>query len=141
MSDKQLVTILIPVHNEEDNIPLLIKRLSKTVSALPMFDFEALFVDDGSTDNTLKMIEQYADGGLAVGYLKLSKNFGHQAALEAGLQHASGGIVISMDGDLQHPPEMIPKMLEEYSKGADVVQMQRSNTASDFKGFLSVLSV
>lgn len=139
MAADALVTIIIPVRNEEGNIRPLLERISKTASSLPSFSFEVLFVDDGSTDNTLKNIEQYSDGKIAVGYLLLSRNFSHQAALEAGLHHASGNIVISMDGDLQHPPEIIPKMLEEYCKGADVVQMQRSNTGSDFKGILSVM--
>lgn len=139
MNGKKLVTIIIPVHNEEENIPAVIDRLSNALCAQYKFDFEALFVDDGSTDSTLKMIEQSASKQIPVGYLKLAGNFGHQAALEAGLRHAKGDILITMDGDLQHPPEMIPAMLGEMDKGAEVVQMQRKNTGSDFKGVLSVM--
>ncbi len=134
---RQLITILIPVNNEEQNIAPLLERISKAVLPLSSFRFEVLFVDDGSTDLTIKKIGECTL--LPTGYIQLSRNFGHQAALEAGLQHACGDAVISMDGDLQHPPEIIPDMLAAYAQGADIVQMKRTNTGSDLKGILSVL--
>ena len=132
-------TIVIPVYNEEESIIPLHQEILKIVADVTSCDFEVLFVDDGSTDNTLKKITQCSSEKLPVGYVKLSKNFGHQAALEAGICHASGDIVITMDGDMEHPPSLIPAMIDEYLKGADIVQMQRTNTGRDSKGVISVL--
>jgi len=139
MTDTKLVTIVIPVYNEAKNITPTIESVSKHVSGIRQFNFEILFVDDGSTDATVKTIQQYSHHALPVGYLKLSRNFGHQVALEAGINFAAGDVVITMDGDLQHPADMIPKMIEEYVKGADIVQMQRANIKSTPKGIISVM--
>lgn len=135
---KQKVTLIIPVYNEQESIAPLVERTMAVVNALNNYQFELLFVDDGSRDNSIIEIEKQIAGGLPVGYVQLSRNYGHQCALEAGFSVADADAVITMDSDLQHPPEEIPRMLEEYEKGADVVQMQRSNAGESFRGMLSL---
>lgn len=100
--------------------------------------FEILFVDDGSRDNTIGEIQKLIEKKMPVGFVQLSRNFGHQYALEAGFATADADAIITMDGDLQHPPEEIIRMIEKFEEGADVVQMQRKNVSEDFKGKLSV---
>lgn len=137
-SAKQKVTIIIPVYNEQESIAPLVERTMAVADTLAAYTFELLFVDDGSRDNSIAEIEKQIAKGLPVGYVQLSRNFGHQCALEAGFSVAIADAVITMDGDLQHPPEEIPRMMAEFEKGADVVQMQRSNAGENFRGFLSL---
>ena len=85
------------------------------------YDVEILYVDDGSCDGTLEVIHQLAHGDKRVRYLSLSRNFGHQAALTAGLEHAQGDVVITMDTDLQHPPALVPRLLQKWQQGFDIV--------------------
>ncbi len=132
------VGIVVPVHNEQDNIAELARRVWAVVQPIADYDFRLLFVDDGSTDNTVLQITQLQAQPLPVGLIKLTKNYGHQAALDAGLMLANTDLVITMDGDLQHPPEEIPRMLEAYRLGADVVQMKRENLSWHPKGLLSL---
>ncbi len=127
MADDKLITIVVPVFNEEKNISPLIKRLETALGGIIGYEFEVLFVDDGSRDSTVAQVIAQRSSLLKIGYIKLSRNFGHQYALEAGLKHAKGEAIITMDGDLQHPPEMIPQMLREFANGAEVVQMVREN--------------
>ena len=121
--------VVIPVHNEVDNLVELVKRLRDVAGSLPHWSMEVLLVDDGSTDASVQKIREIRAGGIAIGYARLSRNFGHQAALCAGLELAVGDAVISMDSDLQHPPEEIPRMIEAHERGADVVQMVRADPA------------
>ena len=133
------ISLVMPVHNEQENIAPMCERLSNALLPLGgQYTFEVLYVDDGSTDATIDEINKWTDKQLPVGYVKLSRNFGHQAALEAGLAHATGDAVITLDGDMQHPPEYIPSMLDEYAKGADVVQMARSNMTDNMKGIVAL---
>ena len=133
-----LVSIVVPVLNEEDCLPVLHAELCRACDPLP-YDFEFLFVDDGSTDRTPDVMAKLRGVDPRVRYLVLSRNFGHQAALCAGLEHAVGDAVISMDGDLQHPPALIPVLLERFRAGFDVVNTHREKTAEVgwFKGLLS----
>ena len=133
------LTVVIPVHNEAPNLRPLVDRLCAVAAHLPVWDLILLVVDDGSTDRTIALLDELRAEGRPVGYLRLSRNFGHQAALDAGLAAAAGEAVITMDGDLQHPPEDIPQMIEAYERGADVVQMVRNQTAPGGKGFWSRL--
>ena len=134
---RRLATIIAPVHDEELNVPLLAARVAAVAESIDHWDVQLLLVDDGSRDRSVAVIEQLRRDGARVGLVRLSKNFGHQAALQAGLLHAEGDAVISMDSDLQHPPEEIPRMLAAFGEGADVVQMVRARRNTGTKGALS----
>ena len=125
---RELVSIVIPVFNEDENVEMLYQQLIEVVRALP-FEFEIVVVDDGSTDGTLATIEEIASTDPRLKAISLSRNFGHQAALIAGLEVSRGDAVITMDGDLQHPPRLIPEMLKRWKEGADIVYSIRKNTA------------
>jgi dolichol-phosphate mannosyltransferase len=120
------VSIVIPVFNEEAVLPLLLPRLRAVMDALPG-GAEAWFVDDGSRDATAALIEQAHGEDARIKLVQLSRNFGHPAAITAGLDSAQGDAVVLMDADLQDPPELIPEMVELYRRGFDVVQAQRSS--------------
>jgi dolichol-phosphate mannosyltransferase len=119
------VSVVIAVHNEREVFPELVRRLSSVLDALPGGPHEMVFVDDGSTDETFRLMVEAAAHDPRVLGLRLSRNFGHQAALTAALEVADGDVVIAMDGDLQDRPEEIPRFLAEYEKGFDVVYAQR----------------
>ncbi len=102
------------------------------------YEYEIVFVDDGSTDDTLERVRTCADEDLRVKYISFSRNFGHQIALSAGIDHALGDAIISLDGDLQHPPELIPALVERWLAGKDVVYTVRvSNQGKVVKEFIS----
>ena len=122
------LTIIIPVFNEEESVPLILMRLRSTLSGVA---WELIFVDDGSTDATVEVIQRAAAEDHRVKLLQLSRNFGHQAAVTAGLDFAEGDAVIVMDADMQDPPELIPQMLDAFSRGFDVVSPQRVSRLSD----------
>jgi glycosyltransferase involved in cell wall biosynthesis len=121
---KLFVSIVVPVFNEAGVIEQIHARIAAVVDTLP-YNFEILYVDDGSSDRTDAALEILASLDSRVHPLTLSRNFGHQAALSAGLDHAIGDMIISMDGDGQHPPEMIPQMIDLVKQGYDIVQTQR----------------
>ena len=121
--------VVIPVHNEADNLAALVHRLRAVAGLLVGWDMELLFVDDGSTDSSAQKLREIHASGVPIGYARLSRNFGHQAALCAGMEMAQGDAIITMDSDLQHPPEEIPRMVDAFERGADVVQMVRSDPA------------
>ncbi len=134
-----LLSILVPVFNEEDNIRILYEELTRHVG--PLCRNEIIFINDGSSDGTLeeiKTLQKEYDNG-TIHYLSLSRNFGHQSALKAGLDFCSGDIVVSMDGDLQHPPHLIPSMIEQWKNGYDVVITTRQDREESrlFKRFTS----
>src|SRR5437879_5566720 len=114
----ELVSVVVPVCNEEANLPELRARL---VAALADHEFECILVDDGSTDATPVIIRDFARADPRFKLVSLSRNFGHQAAIFAGLTFARGACVVVMDGDLQDPPELVPEMLRVWAKGAEVV--------------------
>jgi glycosyltransferase involved in cell wall biosynthesis len=113
-------TILVPFFNEEENVTELYARLKAVVEAIPN-EFEFVFVDDGSQDRTFEVLEQIAAVDSRVTAVKLGRNFGQTDAIVAGLEHASGDYVITMDGDLQHDPNDIPLFLERIEEGYDLV--------------------
>jgi polyisoprenyl-phosphate glycosyltransferase len=117
--------IVIPIYNEEENLGELHRRLREVCSRIEDCDWQVLYVNDGSADRSLSiMLEQHqADARFRV--LDLSRNFGHQAAITAGLMQASGDVVVFMDGDLQDPPEIIPDLLAAWRGGAQIVRAQR----------------
>ncbi len=123
-----VVDIVIPVYNEADVIPPLYDRLCSVLRSVPG-RFSLHYVNDGSSDGTMGVLMRLASKDPRIHVIELSRNFGHQAALTAGLAAASGDVVITMDGDGQHPPELIPKMLELVNQGYDIVQGQRVEAA------------
>jgi polyisoprenyl-phosphate glycosyltransferase len=119
------VSVAIAVHDEEEVFPELFRRLAAVLDALPGGPHEMVFVDDGSSDRTFDLIVEAAAADDRVVGVRLSRNFGHQAALTAALETVTGDVVIAMDGDLQDRPEEIPRFVAEYEKGYDVVYAQR----------------
>lgn len=125
MSGRFRLSVAIPVHNEESVLPELLRRLSVVLDAIPGGPHEIVFADDGSTDGTLGLIERAAEEDPRILAISLSRNYGHQAALSAALDYVTGDVTVVMDGDLQDAPEAIPKFLEKYGQGYDVVYAQR----------------
>ncbi|OLY93044.1 dolichol-phosphate mannosyltransferase [Cnuella takakiae] len=123
---KANVSIVIPAFNEAENIHRLIGTLHAVFEDLP-YAYQVLVVDDGSRDGTLDVLRRLQRQDDRVQFLSFSRNFGHQHALKAGLAHAQGDCVISMDADLQHPPHYIPKMIDEWEKGFDIVYTIRED--------------
>lgn len=137
---RPLLSIIIPVYNEAGNLPQLFKELETVVPDLKM-SWEVLFIDDGSSDNTWGIITALQRERSSVKGLRLSRNFGHQYALLAGLANATGDAVITMDGDLQHPVRMIPELVNEWRNGNRVVHTRRLDppTLPPFKKLTSKL--
>ena len=146
---KKLVSIVLPAHNESGNIDLIYERIGG-IFPFEHYDLEVIFVDDGSTDDTLNKIDELCNRRSNVFYIELSRNFGHQNALKAGLDRANGDGILSMDCDLQHPPELISKLLEKWEEGYDIVYTRRAEsenlsylkrkTSNAFYNFVSWLS-
>jgi len=115
-----LISIVIPAYNEEGNLRQITFSLDKVMMGTG-YDYEVIIVDDGSTDQSGHIIKELTRQNPHVFFLELSKNYGHQVALKAGMDCARGDCVISMDGDMQHPPELIPDLLSKWKEGYDVV--------------------
>jgi polyisoprenyl-phosphate glycosyltransferase len=137
-SKKITVDLVIPVFNEEGVVEHTHKRICDVIDSLA-HDFHFIYVDDGSRDGTVDTLRKIADHDPRVTLLRLSRNFGHQAALTAGMDATRSEVVITMDGDGQHPPEMIPQMLGLIAQGYDIVQTQRMDAAqpASFKKWTS----
>ncbi|MBM3122427.1 MAG: glycosyltransferase family 2 protein [Chloroflexi bacterium] len=127
-STSPTLAVVVPVFNEQAALPAFHARLTGVLESLPNA-WRLLYVDDGSVDETPHLLQALSAADERVRVLHLSRNFGHQAALTAGLDHADTELVITLDGDGQHPPELIPEMLRLHSAGYDIVQTQRLNTA------------
>ena len=121
---KKLVSIVIPAFNEEENLLTIIERIEKVFDCLS-YDFEIIIVDDGSSDNTMNYLKSEIKNKPHLFFIEFSRNYGHQAALMAGLNNATGDCVISLDADLQHPPEMFTQMLQKWEEGYEVVYTRR----------------
>lgn len=119
------ISVVIPAHNEETNVYIVFQEVAKELAGE---DIEVIFVDDGSTDNTAQTVTSLKNDYPNVRLIKLSRNFGHQAALMAGISSALGKAVITMDGDMQHPPKYLPQMVAAWRSGHKVVQMVRAKT-------------
>ncbi len=134
----QRVAIVVPVFNEEEAIELFYNQLTASLAGLEE-EISFIFVNDGSTDSTSARLEALAARDPRLTVIELSRNFGHQAALSAGLDHADADYIITLDGDGEHPPELIPAMLNLARGGVDVVLAQRieSQQASAFKRWTS----
>jgi dolichol-phosphate mannosyltransferase len=122
----QLLSLVIPAYNEEEVIPVLRTRLVELLESLPCLS-EVIIVNDGSRDRTMELLLQWAEEDARVKVLGLARNFGHQAAVTAGLDYARGEAVVIMDADLQDPPHVVTEMIEQYARGYDVVYGQRTS--------------
>ncbi|MDD4532751.1 MAG: glycosyltransferase family 2 protein, partial [Bacilli bacterium] len=134
------VTVVVPVYNEEEMIKIYLNEADKIFVDNEKYSFDFLFINDGSKDQTLNILQKEAQKRDNFSYISFSRNFGQDPALEAGLKNATGDIVITMDCDLQDPPELIPQMLKKYEEGYQVVHPQRTKRKGDtfFKKFTSL---
>jgi len=132
------VSIVVPVYNEEDNIAHFVQSVEKVMETLP-YAYEILFIDDGSRDRSREILREMGERDPHVQSIFLARNAGHQVALTCGTDHANGDAVITMDGDMQHPPELLPVLLAKWEEGYEIVQTVRLTTegASLFKRLTS----
>jgi glycosyltransferase involved in cell wall biosynthesis len=128
---QRLVTIVAPFFNESEGVELYFTHILPVVDALSGLSFEFVCVDDGSRDDTLARLQAFAQREPRVRVVELSRNFGKEAALTAGIDHARGAAVIPIDADLQDPPELIPSLIEAWQGGADVVVARRADRRAD----------
>ncbi len=124
---KKKISLLIPAYNEEEVLLLLYHRLIKLVDSFPNYDWEILFINDGSIDNTISILRDLSQQDDSVKYIDFSRNFGKEIAMMAGFDYVSGDAVIILDADLQHPPEVIPEMLKYWEEGYDDVAAKRKS--------------
>jgi glycosyltransferase involved in cell wall biosynthesis len=129
------ISIVIPAYNEEENLSQIRLAVYGVFKTLSGYSYEIIFVNDGSRDNTQAILEDLSEKFSEVKFIEFSRNFGHQNAVKAGLDFADGNCVISMDGDMQHPPEMIPQLIQKWEEGFDIVYTIRkySQNISYFK--------
>jgi glycosyltransferase involved in cell wall biosynthesis len=120
------ISIVIPVCNEKGNIPTMVKALQEVMLSQP-YAYNITYIDDGSDDDTLDRIKTFAKQYDNIFFISFSRNFGHQNALKAGFDFSDGDAVITMDGDLQHPPELIPVLIEQWEQGNDIVYTIRND--------------
>lgn len=125
------VTIMVPAYNEEDSLHYLYERIFGVVNDVKGYSFELLFVNDGSQDQTLPIIKELRDMDRRVSFVDLSRNFGKEIGMIAGLDHAKGDAVVIMDADLQDPPELIPEMIEHWEAGYDDVFAKRRSRSGE----------
>src|SRR5699024_370966 len=119
------ITILIPAYNEEEVLEQLINRLDYVKDANTHYNFEFLFVNDGSEDHTMQILKKYYSNTSYIRYIDLSRNFGKEIAMLAGFDYAKGDAVVIIDADLQHPPELISEMIKWWEKGYEDVYAVR----------------
>ena len=122
------IVLVVPAHDEEEVLALAYAEIKRVMDSLDV-DWSIIFVNDGSRDSTLDVLEEIYQGDDRVSYISLSRNFGHQSALAAGLDNAAGDVVITLDADLQHPPDVIPTLLEAWQQGYDIVHTRKVETA------------
>jgi len=128
MSSNFLISIVIPVYNEEKNIKPLLQTL---LPIIKLYQYEVIFVDDGSSDKTVENIKKETAKSQNIKLISFQRNFGHQMALTAGYEHTSGDCVITLDADLQDPPDIIPQLIEKWQKGAKIVYAKREKRDVD----------
>ena len=136
-----MVTILVPAYNEEEVLYMLYGRLKKIMDENSKYDFEILFVNDGSKDNSLKIMQELREKDKRVCYLNLSRNFGKETGMIAGMDYSNGDAVIIIDADLQDPPELIPEMLKYWEEGYDDIYAKRRSRQGEtwLKKFTSTM--
>lgn len=132
-----MISIVTPVYNEEDNVVFFHEEITKVMKTTGM-DYELIYVNDGSKDRTDELIRELAEKDHHVRAITFARNFGHQTAITCGMDFARGDAVITMDGDMQHPPELIPLLLEKWKDGYDIVQTIRTSTEDS--GFIKKIT-
>lgn len=121
------ISIIIPAYNEEEALPALMERITKFADDTKDYDFEFLFVNDGSKDRTIDLIKEYREKDKRVCYVDFARNFGKETAMKAGIDYATGDAVVFLDADLQDPPEIITEMIKYWEEGYDDVYAQRKS--------------
>lgn len=121
------ISIIVPAYNEEESLPMLFSRVTALIDSIPQYDFEVLFVDDGSKDKTLELIKEQRRKDERYSYVTFARNFGKETAMIAGLDYAKGDAVIFIDADLQDPPEVIPELINWWEQGYDDVYAKRNS--------------
>lgn len=119
------ISVIIPAYNEEESLPLLYERMNELMNSMKDYEFELLFVNDGSKDKTIEIIKEIREKDNRICYVDFSRNFGKEIAMIAGLDYATGDCVIFMDADLQDPPELIPELVKYWEQGYDDVYAKR----------------
>lgn len=127
------ISLIIPCYNEEKVIDLFYNEITKIMENLKTYDFELLFIDDGSKDNTLNLLKKLAENDNRIKYLSFSRNFGKEAGMLCGLRKSTGDLVCIIDADLQHPPELIYDMINYINEGYDSVSTKRKNRIGEPK--------
>jgi len=127
------ISVVVPMYNEEEVATICYDRLTQVLVKLDKYEYEIIFVNDGSKDKTLEILEWIAKKDDKVKYISFSRNFGHQAAVTAGMRHAIGDAVVIIDADMQDPPEVIPDMIELWEKGNEVVYATRKSREGESK--------
>ena len=125
------ISILIPCYNEEKSLPLLYPELVKLMDGNPAYEWELMFVNDGSADGTLQVLKQLRQQDQRVNYVDLSRNFGKEKAMLAGFDHVTGDCMVIIDADLQHPPTLIPEMIKWWEQGYDDVYAKRKSRGKE----------
>jgi len=119
MERRKKISVIVPCYNEEEGLDVFNHTLLR---CLPdRFDYEIIYVNDGSKDNTIQVLVGLSNSNPNIKYISFSRNFGHQNALKAGLDFATGDCAISLDADLQHPPEVIPELIDKWEEGFEIV--------------------
>ena len=121
------ISIIIPAYNEEESLPILYERLTKLMENLNNYNFEVLFVNDGSKDKTIEIIKELREKDERICYVDFARNFGKEIAMIAGIDYATGDCVIFMDADLQDPPELVPELVKYWEEGYDDVYAKRKS--------------
>lgn len=130
---KNLITIIVPCYNEEKVINLFYEEITLTISSIHNYDFEIIFIDDGSSDNTLNLIKDLSFKDTRIKYINFSRNFGKESAMLSGLENSKGDFVCIMDADLQHPPKLLYDMIDGVENGYDSVATRRKNRIGEPK--------
>lgn len=126
---KRLLSVVVSVYNEEQALPMFYQTIKPILEALP-WNYELMFVNDGSRDRSLEILQELADQDENVKLVGFSRNFGHEAAMIAGIDYASGDAIVCMDSDLQHPPECLPEIVKKLAEGYGIISMVRTRNES-----------
>lgn len=120
------ISLIVPAYNEEESLPYFYKRVSKVMNNMVNYEFELLFINDGSKDKTIDVIKEFRNKDKRINYVNFSRNFGKEIAMIAGLDYAKGDAIVFLDSDLQDPPEVIPELIKYWEEGYDDVYARRN---------------